>query len=131
MKVKVLASSSLRVFHSSGQVTGVFLPRESNDGPGMARIPAQSKGGPPGLVKPSLADTIKLNVYADNGFMLYVNGRLVAVDPIQFTPHKVVSIDFLTLHEVGAEMPRPNPNYDPTQEPEKKVGGKAGKLKKR
>ena len=95
----------------------------------MARIPAQSKGGPPGLVKPSLADTIKLNVYADNGFMLYVNGRLVAVDPIQFTPHKVVSIDFLTLREVGAEMPRPNPNYDPTQEPEKKVGGKAGKSK--
>jgi hypothetical protein len=97
----------------------------------MARIPAQSKGGPPGLVKPSLADTMKLNVYADNGFMLYVNGRLVAVDPIQFTPHNVVSIDFLTLREVGAEMPRPNPNYDPTQEPAKKVGGKAGKSKKR
>ena len=85
----------------------------------MARIPAQSKGGPLGLVKPSLADTIKLN------------GRLVAVDPIQFTPHKVVSIDFLTLREVGAEMPRPNPNYDPTQEPAKKGGGKAGKSKKR
>jgi hypothetical protein len=27
--------------------------------------------------------------------MLYVNGRLVAVDPIQFTPHNVVSVDFL------------------------------------
>jgi hypothetical protein len=95
MKGKGLASSSLRVVHSSGQVTGVFLPRESNDGPGMARIPAQSKGGPPGLVKPSLADTMKLNVYADNGFMLYVNGRLVAGDSIQFTPHNVVSVDFL------------------------------------
>lgn len=95
MKGKVLASSSLRVVHSSGQVTGVFLPRESNDGPGMARIPAQSKSGPPGLVKPSIADTIKLNVYADNWFMLYVNGRLVAVDSIQFTPHNVVSVDFL------------------------------------
>ena len=53
------------------------------------------KGGPPGLVKPSIADTMKLNVYADNWFMLYVNGRLVAVDSIQFTPHNVVSVDFL------------------------------------
>ncbi len=55
----------------------------------------KGKGGPPGLVKPSMADTIKLNVYADNWFMLYVNGRLVAVDSIQFTPHNVVSVDFL------------------------------------
>jgi phosphatidylethanolamine-binding protein (PEBP) family uncharacterized protein len=55
----------------------------------------KGKGGPPGLVKPSIADTIKLNVYADNWFMLYVNGRLVAVDSIQFTPHNVVSVDFL------------------------------------
>jgi phosphatidylethanolamine-binding protein (PEBP) family uncharacterized protein len=52
-------------------------------------------GGPPGLIKPSITDTMKLNVYADNWFMLYVNGRLVAVDPIQFTPHNVVSVDFL------------------------------------
>ena len=52
-------------------------------------------GGPPGLIKPNIADTMKLNVYADNWFMLYVNGRLVAVDPIQFTPHNVVSVDFL------------------------------------
>ena len=42
-----------------------------------------------------MADTMKLNVYADNWFMLYVNGRLVAVDSIQFTPHNVVSVDFL------------------------------------
>jgi phosphatidylethanolamine-binding protein (PEBP) family uncharacterized protein len=55
----------------------------------------KGKGGPPGLVKPSIADTIKLNVYADNWFMLYVNGRLVAVDSIQFTPHNVVSVDIL------------------------------------
>ncbi|MDP1586744.1 MAG: YHYH protein [Prosthecobacter sp.] len=95
MKGKVLASSSLRVVHSSGQVNGAFLPRDNNDGPGMARIPARSKGGQPGLIKPSIADTMKLNVYADNWFMLYVNGRLVAVDPIQFTPHNVVSVDFL------------------------------------
>ncbi len=55
------------------------------------------KGGPDqsGLIKPGIGDTLKLNVYADNWFMLYVNGRLVAVDPIQFTPHNVVSVDFL------------------------------------
>ena len=47
------------------------------------------------LRKPSMADTIRANIYADNWFMLYVNGRLVAVDPIQFTPHNVVSVDFL------------------------------------
>lgn len=113
MNSKVLANSSLRVVHSSGQVTGAFLPRENNDGPGMAQLPTKTppppaaepkKGGGKGkgnvspangLVKPSIADTIKLNVYADNWFMLYVNGRLVAVDSIQFTPHNVVSVDFL------------------------------------
>ena len=63
-------------------------------GPG-GKGKGKGKGGPPGLVKPNLDDTMKLNVYADNWFMLYVNGRLVAVDPIQFTPHNVVSVDFL------------------------------------
>ncbi|MBL9146074.1 MAG: YHYH protein [Verrucomicrobiaceae bacterium] len=69
------------------------------NGPGSDRPKGggkgKGKGGPPGLIKPSIADTMKLNVYADNWFMLYVNGRLVAVDPIQFTPHNVVSVDFL------------------------------------
>lgn len=60
-----------------------------------AKGKGKGKGGPPGLVKPSIADTMKLNVYADNWFMLYVNGRLVAADSIQFTPHNVVSVDFL------------------------------------
>ncbi len=55
------------------------------------------KGGadPKGLVKPTIADTIRLNVYADNWFVLFINGRLVAVDSIQFTPHNVISVDFL------------------------------------
>ena len=64
-------------------------------GGGKGKGKGKGKGGPPGLIKPSIADTMKLNVYADNWFMLYVNGRLVAVDPIQFTPHNVVSVDFL------------------------------------
>jgi phosphatidylethanolamine-binding protein (PEBP) family uncharacterized protein len=109
MKDKVLARSSLRVVHSSGGVVGQ-VRSVGQVGPKMAEDPPpppaaaepkkgggkeKGKAGPPGLVKPSIADTIKLNVYADNWFMLYVNGRLVAVDSIQFTPHNVVSVDFL------------------------------------
>lgn len=109
MKGKVMASSSLRVVHVSGGSVGQVRP-VGQVGPKPAEAPAppptaaepkkggskgKGKGGPPGLVKPSIADTMKLNVYADNWFMLYVNGRLVAVDSIQFTPHNVVSVDFL------------------------------------
>jgi phosphatidylethanolamine-binding protein (PEBP) family uncharacterized protein len=109
MDGKVIANSSLRVVHSSGGSVGQVRP-VGPVGPNTAEAPppppaaaepkkgggkGKGKGGPPGLVKPSIADTIKLNVYADNWFMLYVNGRLVAVDSIQFTPHNVVSVDFL------------------------------------
>lgn len=109
MNGKVLANSSLRVVHSSGGAVGQVRP-VGQVGPQTAEAPppppaaaelkkgggkGKGKGGPPGLVKPSIADTIKLNVYADNWFILYVNGRLVAVDSIQFTPHNVVSVDFL------------------------------------
>ena len=52
-------------------------------------------GGSQGLIKPTIADTIKVNVYADNWFVLYVNGRLTAVDSIPFTPHNVISVDIL------------------------------------
>ncbi|WP_345533263.1 hypothetical protein [Viridibacterium curvum] len=34
-------------------------------------------------------------MYADNWFVLYINGKLVAVDPIDFLPHNVVSVDIL------------------------------------
>lgn len=99
MKGKVLASSSLRVVYTS-RASGVdaaasepFAPQPS----GATPPPAVGKGNgsPSGLLKPTIEDTMKLNVYADSWFMLYVNGRLVAVDPIQFTPHNVVSVDFL------------------------------------
>ncbi|WP_395744473.1 hypothetical protein [Prosthecobacter sp.] len=70
-------------------------PQEGGASSAKGQAKGKGKGGPPGLVKPSIADTMKLNVYADNWFMLYVNGRLVAVDSIQFTPHNVVSVDFL------------------------------------
>jgi phosphatidylethanolamine-binding protein (PEBP) family uncharacterized protein len=104
MNGKVLANSSLRVVHSSGGSVGQVRPRttEAPSPPPAAAEPKKGGGKGKGnvrpvngLVKPSIADTIKLNVYADNWFMLYVNGRLVAVDSIQFTPHNVVSVDFL------------------------------------
>lgn len=47
------------------------------------------------VIKPSLADTTKVNVYADNWFALFINGRLVAVDSIAFIPHNVVTVDLL------------------------------------
>ena len=33
----------------------------------------KGKGGPPGLIKPKMEDTVKANVYADNWFVLYIN----------------------------------------------------------
>lgn len=48
-----------------------------------------------GWIKPTMADTKKVNVYADNWFMMYINGKPVAVDSIDFLPHNVVSIDIL------------------------------------
>src|SRR5436190_19581232 len=52
-----------------------------------------SSGG--GIRKPAMSDTIKANMYADNWFVLYINGDLVAVDSIKFIPHNVVSVDIL------------------------------------
>ncbi len=40
------------------------------------------------------ANTITGNVFADNDFEMYVNGRLVAEDDIDFTPHNVVTVEF-------------------------------------
>jgi len=48
--------------------------------------------------KPTMDDTIRVNVYADNWFMLYVNGELVAVDSIAFIPHNVISVDLLPTY---------------------------------
>lgn len=50
---------------------------------------------PGGVRKPTIADTVRANIYADNWFVLYVNGEMVAVDSIKFIPHNVVSVDLL------------------------------------
>jgi len=62
---------------------------------------APARGGgkrkPPqdGVVKPEMRDTIRGAMYADNWFAMYVNGKLVTVDSIDFLPHNVVAIDLL------------------------------------
>ncbi|NQX00501.1 YHYH protein [bacterium] len=85
IKGSVLASTELNVVYSSK--SSGETPRAENRPP-----PPQKDDG---LVKPAISDTIRLNVYADNWFMLYINGKLAAVDPIDFTPHNVVSVDIL------------------------------------
>ena len=65
---------------------------------GVAAAAAGQDGGGPRLRKPNMDDTIRANVYADNWFMLYVNGQLVAVDSIAFVPHNVVSVDILPAY---------------------------------
>jgi len=58
--------------------------------------PKNPKGGDQsGIIKPTMADTIKLNVYADNWFILYINGKLRVVDSVDFLPHNVVTVDIL------------------------------------
>lgn len=53
------------------------------------------------LRKPQMSDTIKANVYADNTFVLYINGELVTVDSIAFVPHNVISIDILPSYPMS------------------------------
>lgn len=50
---------------------------------------------PRGLSKPTMSDTVRASMYADNWFVMHVNGKLVAVDSIDFLPHNVVSVDLL------------------------------------
>lgn len=67
------------------------------------------KGGKPGMAKPSMEDMIKLHVYADNWFILYLNGQLRVVDPIEYMPHNIVSVDILPEYPMTiAVMARDN-----------------------
>lgn len=51
-----------------------------------------------GIRKPTMADTVRATVYADNSFQLFINGELVAVDSIAFVPHNVVEVDILPAY---------------------------------
>lgn len=70
---------------------------------------AQRSNLQPAVRKPSMADTIRAIIYADNWFILYVNGELVAVDSIKFVPHNVISVDILPTYPMTiAVMARDN-----------------------
>jgi hypothetical protein len=101
MQDKVLASASLKVIHQRGNdptPPGGMAPENrppARDSRAVEPRGAAIRGAGSAVVKPGMDDTIKLTVYADNWFMLYINGRLAAVDPIPFIPHNVVSVDVL------------------------------------
>lgn len=62
--------------------------------------------------KPQMSDTIRANVYADNQFMLYIKGDLVAVDSIAFVPHNVISVDILPSYPMTIAVMAKD-NFDP------------------
>ena len=74
---------------------------------GRAQSPAGTK-----MRKPQMSDTIKANFYADNTFMLYINGELVAVDSIAFVPHNVISVDLLPSYPMTIAVMAKD-NFDP------------------
>lgn len=88
----------IRILPFLALLAGACLGALAQEGP----TPGKKKGGggkkggdSKGLIKPAMADTIKVNAYADNWFVLYINGRLTAVDSIPFTPHNVIAVDIL------------------------------------
>lgn len=111
MQGSILASADLNVAYTSKTATGDApdrprpgsderqgRPRREPRGDSLAPQVGESRAAAPspgGIVKPALADTIKASIYADNWFMLYINGKPVAVDPIDFLPHNVVTLDIL------------------------------------
>ena len=60
--------------------------------------PPQPPPGQTGITKASFANVLKLNAYADNWCMIYINGKLAAVDQIEFLPHNVVSVNILPIY---------------------------------
>ncbi|MBL9202763.1 MAG: hypothetical protein JNL39_19775, partial [Opitutaceae bacterium] len=57
----------------------------------LAPLGAQTTG----LVKPTIAHTITLSAYADNWCAIFINGKLVAADSIDFLPHNQISVRIL------------------------------------
>ena len=51
-----------------------------------------------GITKAGVGNMVKLNAYVDNWCMIYINGKLAAVDAIEFLPHNVVSVNILPAY---------------------------------
>lgn len=49
----------------------------------------------PTVVKPTVAQTLTLSAYADNWCAIFINGKPVAVDSIDFLPHNQISVRIL------------------------------------
>lgn len=64
----------------------------------FSQAPSASPTPRAAMRKPTMADTIRAHVYADNSFQLYINGELVAVDSISFIPHNVIAVDLLPAY---------------------------------
>lgn len=98
---KVLASAELNVTYTrNGTETKPERPHPAvrdlpPERPAEADRPRADARPGDAVVKPSISDTAHVNVYADNWFILYINGKLAAVDPVEFLPHNVVSLDIL------------------------------------
>jgi hypothetical protein len=52
-------------------------------------------GQGPGVIKPGNKDLVKLSFYADNWCMIFINGKIVAVNSIDFLPHNEVTVNVL------------------------------------
>lgn len=104
MKGKVLASAELNVVYTrSGVSTKTERPQPTDRSdrpappgrPNAGDRPRAEGSAKNGVVKPAITDLAKVSVYADNWFVLYINGKLTAVDPVDFLPHNVVTLDIL------------------------------------
>jgi hypothetical protein len=58
----------------------------------------QAQRPDPNLIRPTFSNALKLNAYADNWCLIYINGKLVAADSIEFLPHNVVSVNILPAY---------------------------------
>ena len=92
MKTTTLLTASLLVLGGLS-LAMQDAPRKQGGGRGGNRKPPPA--GQDGIVKPAMSDTMKAAGYADNWFAMYIDGKLVAVDSIDFLPHNVVAIDIL------------------------------------
>jgi hypothetical protein len=64
----------------------------------FAQGPAKPPPPDPTIIKAGLANILKLNAYADNWCIVYINGKMAAVDQIEFLPHNVVSVTVLPIY---------------------------------
>lgn len=52
----------------------------------------------PGVTKANLNNLIQLSAYVDNWCLIYINGKLAAVDQVEFLPHNVISVKVLPTY---------------------------------